>query len=474
MGWGFSVIKSNEAVKKADKESDVVNKDLKKANKELQLLNEELSKNNEVYKQFFDNPLNGFVSYKIITDNKGEPADFVYLITERKKAEDEIIKLNMDLSQRVEELTTLNNLLPMSVVITQDKDCKTMYANPIMEELLDISPGSNISLSASPNEKPNFTAYFNDRELNPEDFPMQKAIATGKPVYGSEYDIIRHDGKVLNFYGHAVPLFDEKGNVRGAIGAFDEISDRRKAEKKLERTMEELKRSNQELEQFAYVASHDLQEPLRMVSSFTQLLKDQYEDKLDGSALEYINFAVDGAQRMQLLINDLLAYSRVTTKVDEFEEIDLEKVLDEVLFNLELVIEDNQAVIFRESLPHIRADFGQLVRVFQNIIGNALKYRSEKSPQIHISVQMEDENWLFKVEDNGIGIELNYFEEIFKIFRRLHNRDEYNGTGIGLAITKRIIERHGGNIWVESEPGKGSTFYFTIPLNKNSFFKNNF
>jgi light-regulated signal transduction histidine kinase (bacteriophytochrome) len=125
-------------------------------------------------------------------------------------------------------------------------------------------------------------------------------------------------------------------------------------------------------------------------------------------------------------------------------------------------------------LPHIRADFGQLVRVFQNIIGNALKYRSEKSPQIHISVQMEDENWLFKVEDNGIGIELNYFEEIFKIFRRLHNRDEYNGTGIGLAITKRIIERHGGNIWVESEPGKGSTFYFTIPLNKNSFFKNNF
>jgi len=222
------------------------------------------------------------------------------------------------------------------------------------------------------------------------------------------------------------------------------------------------------------VASHDLQEPLRMVSSFTQLLKDQYEDTLDENALNYIDFAVDGANRMKLLINDLLDYSRVTTKANEFEEIDLEKVLDEVLFNLELVIEDNRAVIIRKSLPHVRADFVQLVRVFQNLIGNALKYRSEKSPQIHISVQKEDIKWLFTVKDNGIGIEPKNFKQIFKIFRRLHNRDEYNGTGIGLAITKRIIERHGGNIWVESELGKGSTFYFTIHINKNSYFKNNF
>ena len=468
------MIKSDETINKVDKESNVVTKNLEKANKELQLLNEELSKNNEVYKQFFDNPLNDFVSYKIISDNEGEPVDFVYMITQRKKAEDAIIKLNRDLNHRVEELTTLNNLLPMSVAITLNKDCKTIYANPMMEELLDIPRGSNISLSASANEKPHFIVCLNDHELNPEDFPVQKAIATGKPVYGSEFDIIRHDGIVLNFYGHAVPLFDEKSNVRGAIGAFDEISDRRKAEKKLERTMEELKRSNQELEQFAYVASHDLQEPLRMVSSFTQLLKDQYEDTLDENALNYIDFAVDGANRMKLLINDLLDYSRVTTKANEFEEIDLERVLDEVLFNLELVIEDNQAVIIRKSLPHVRADFGQLVRVFQNLVGNALKYRSEKSPQIHISVQKEDINWLFKVKDNGIGIEPKNFKQIFKIFRRLHNRDEYNGTGIGLAITKRIIERHCGNIWVESELGNGSTFYFTIPINKNSYFKNNF
>ena len=210
--------------------------------------------------------------------------------------------------------------------------------------------------------------------------------------------------------------------------------------------MIELKRSNKELEQFAYVASHDLQEPLRMVSSFTQLLEKQYKDELDETAVEYINFAVDGAKRMQLLINDLLAYSRVTRKSNEFEMVNLEKVLDEVLFNLEIVIDENQAIITRKSLPEIQSDYGQMVQLFQNLIGNALKYRSEETPEIHISALKEDDNWLFSVEDNGIGIESEYFEQIFQIFRRLHTHDEHKGTGIGLAITKRIVEHHSGRI----------------------------
>ena len=237
-----------------------------------------------------------------------------------------------------------------------------------------------------------------------------------------------------------------------------------KSDEILEKTLDELKRSNRELEQFAYVASHDLQEPLRMVSSFTQLLEMKYKDVLDAEALEYIHFSVDGAKRMQLLINDLLAYSRVNTKGGKFEDVDLEKVLDEVLFNLEIVIEKNQANITKESLPHICADYSQMVQLFQNLIGNALKYRSNESPQIFISSRKEDDHWLFSVEDNGIGIDPQYNDQIFRIFRRLHTHDEYEGTGIGLAIVDRILGRHGGRIWVESKLGKGSTFYFTIPI----------
>jgi light-regulated signal transduction histidine kinase (bacteriophytochrome) len=201
-----------------------------------------------------------------------------------------------------------------------------------------------------------------------------------------------------------------------------------------------------------------------MVSSFTQLLAKQYKDQLDENAKEYINYAVDGAKRMQQLINDLLLYSRVNTQGDKFEDINLEKVLDEVLYNLEIVIQENQAIITREPLPKICADYRQMSQLFQNLIGNALKYRSEETPKISISVQKKEENWLFMVKDNGIGMEPKYHEQVFQIFRRLHSPDDYEGTGIGLAIAKRIIERHHGQIWVKSEPRKGSTFYFTIPI----------
>jgi len=263
---------------------------------------------------------------------------------------------------------------------------------------------------------------------------------------------------------NATPLFKPGVNKPFQVYiTFEDITETIKAHKLLNETLDELKRSNTELERFAYVASHDLQEPLRMVANFTQLLERQYKDKLDENAMEYINFAVDGAKRMQNLINDLLAYSRVHTKGEKFEDVHLDKVFDDVLFNMEIPIEENNVIITKEPLPKINADYSQMVQVFQNLISNAIKYRRQETPQIQIFSQKQDYKWQFSIKDNGIGIKPDYFEQVFQIFRRLHTHDEYKGTGIGLAITKRIIERHNGNIWVESEPGKGSTFHFTIP-----------
>lgn len=241
------------------------------------------------------------------------------------------------------------------------------------------------------------------------------------------------------------------------------VIEHEKTEEKLSELVDELKRSNNELEQFAYIASHDLQEPLRMVSSFTQLLERKYKDKLDEDAQEYIRFAVDGAKRMQTLINDLLTYSRVTTQGKEFVKLDLNDIVKRALFNLEIAIEENDAVIEVDELPEIYADGFQMVQLFQNLIGNAIKYRSKEPPHVCITAQKDDGDWVFKVSDNGIGIAHKYYERIFTIFQRLHEIHVYSGTGVGLAICKKIVERHGGFIWVNSDYGKGSTFYFSIP-----------
>jgi light-regulated signal transduction histidine kinase (bacteriophytochrome) len=226
----------------------------------------------------------------------------------------------------------------------------------------------------------------------------------------------------------------------------------------------ELARSNAELEQFAYVASHDLQEPLRMVASFTQLLAKRYRTKLDADADEFIGFAVDGARRMQLLLNDLLAYSRVGTRGKLFEPTDCNEVLQEALANLTTAIEESDAAVNAGPLPKVAGDEVQLLQLFQNLISNALKFHNPgQPPQIRISAQREGSNWVFTVRDNGIGIAPEHQDRIFLIFQRLHQRHEYPGTGIGLALCKKIIERHGGRLWVESAPGQGATFYFTIP-----------
>jgi light-regulated signal transduction histidine kinase (bacteriophytochrome) len=234
-----------------------------------------------------------------------------------------------------------------------------------------------------------------------------------------------------------------------------------------ERTAE-LARSNAELEQFAYIASHDLQEPLRMVSSYVQLLERRYRGKLDRDADEFIGFAAEGAIRMQRLINDLLAYSRVGTRGKSFEEVDLEAALARALENLQLAIVEKGAVITRDPLPAAFGDSGQLTQVFQNLIDNALKFSGGKQPRVHLSARLVEGDAVCSIQDNGIGIAPEFLNRLFLLFQRLHTRKEYPGTGLGLAICKRIVERHGGRIWVESEPERGSTFYFRIPISGRS------
>jgi PAS domain S-box-containing protein len=278
---------------------------------------------------------------------------------------------------------------------------------------------------------------------------------------------------------------DENDNPIGFMEINTDITERKRAEESLreardklelkvrERTaklnilVEELKRSNGELKQFAYVTSHDLQEPLRTISSFTQLLKRRYENKLDKDADEFIDYIVDGANRMQIMIRALLDYSRVNTRNSEFKSSNFEGILDQTMNSLKTAIDESHAIITRDSLPMLMVDDKQMIQLFQNLISNAIKFRSEdKNLKIHVSCQNQgNNNYIFSVSDNGIGIESQFKDRIFEVFQRLHTRDEYSGTGIGLAICKKIVERHGGQIWIESELGAGSTFYFTLPTN---------
>jgi PAS domain S-box-containing protein len=257
------------------------------------------------------------------------------------------------------------------------------------------------------------------------------------------------------------PLESAEGIL--VTAAIRDITKRKKAEAHLLQKVEELNRSNEELGQFAYVVSHDLQEPLRMVASYTQLLSRRYKGKLDSDADEFISFAVDGASRMQRLIQDLLAYSRVGTKGKDLLDTSSEDALQQALINLRGAIKDSGALVTHDPLPAVLADEMQLIQLFQNLVGNAIKYQGPGVPRVHVSATRNGvRKWVFSVQDNGLGIDPQYFEKIFGMFQRLHKREEFAGTGIGLAICKKIVERHGGNISVESRPGQGSTFRFAL------------
>jgi light-regulated signal transduction histidine kinase (bacteriophytochrome) len=274
--------------------------------------------------------------------------------------------------------------------------------------------------------------------------------------------------------GHAAAIghgqLDQRVEVRG-IDEFAELAEslNRMAQRLQDRTqtaenvMENLRRSNKELEQFAYVASHDLQEPLRVITGYLQLIERRYTEKLDDDGRQFIDYVVEAVNRMQQLISDLLQYSRVGSRGLPIKPSDMGAAVREALDALQKMIEETDAVVRCDPLPTVPADGRQLVQLFQNLIGNSIKFRSpERKPEIYVSARREDEGWKFSVGDNGIGIEPQYWEQIFVIFQRLHTRQKYPGTGIGLAVCKKIVERHGGRIWLDSRPGEGTTFHFTL------------
>jgi PAS domain S-box-containing protein len=302
----------------------------------------------------------------------------------------------------------------------------------------------------------------------------EKVLTTGLPVIKEEHHVL--DGADVYMEIRKIPVHD-RGGISKIVTVIRDITRSKQFEKEREKLLnlvmetnekqaqlnEELKRSNNDLQEFAYVASHDLQEPLRMVASYVQLLARRYRGKLDKDADEFINYAVEGAKRMQQLISDLLQWSRLGTRGKPFEETNLEDVFNRATANLKVAIDETNAKITRSFLPTLFCDDVQLSQLFQNLIHNSIKYRSDKTPEIQISVTKKNKFYEFAFSDNGIGIDPRYKERIFVIFQRLHTREEYKGTGIGLALCKKIVERHGGKIWVESQPGQGSTFYFTIP-----------
>ena len=286
--------------------------------------------------------------------------------------------------------------------------------------------------------------------------PKTRAMGANRNLFGR-----RKDGRPVPIEIGLNPFVTQDGTF--CLASIIDISARKRAEQDLKRHTEELERSNRELGQFAYVASHDLQEPLRAVSGCVQLLKQRYDSKLDDRASDLIEHAVAGAARMQGLINDLLVYSRVGTRGKPFADCDCNEPLAEALANLEFAVREADAVITHDPLPIVHGDRTQLTQLFQNLIGNALKFRGDQRPQVHVGAERKGNGYLLSVRDNGIGIEPQYFERVFGVFQRLHSRREYPGNGIGLAICRKIVERHHGRMWVDSTPNKGATFYFTLP-----------
>ena len=390
-------------------------------------------------------------------------------------------------------LESVIHQMPVGVILT-DAFGEVAKNNEAMDKIWrrEMLPAENI-------KSHDYVAYHMDGlEYQPEEWTLSKALLNGEEIIGEEMLILRGDGSKGTVHVSSVPVRDKTGQIIAGIVVDVDITERKQAEEALkkaydsldkkvkERTAEletaqkilksklkELTRSNEELEQFAYVSSHDMQEPLRMITSYLQLLQKRYQGNLDERADKYIHFAVDGAARMQNLITDLLVYSTVTRSSIEFETTDSELILNKVLSTLKVFINENKAKVTYDPLPAVIANPIQLGQVFQNLIFNAIKFHKEEAPKIHISAERKANEWVFSVRDNGIGIDPQYSERIFEIFKRLHTREYFSGTGIGLAICKKIVERYGGRIWVESELGKGSTFYFTLHINSAEFQKSN-
>ena len=378
-------------------------------------------------------------------------------------------KETLDQSQKL--LYDIINGFP-SIIFVKDIEGRFLIINNKLEELLGVKSEELKGKTDYDLFSKEIAEYYRVND--------QKVLEDGNAIFfEEEADLI--DGH-HTFIANKFPIFDINGEPYGVGSISTDITERKHLEEELkaahenleqkveERTEEllksnmELKRSNDELERFAYVSSHDLQEPLRMVTLYSQLLERRYKDNLDSDADDFIGYIVENAKRMKQLIDDLLEYSRVKSQATEFEKVNFERVLDIVLRNLTLSVVENNAIISHDPLPSILADKNQMLQVFQNLISNAVKFHGQDPPEINISAQKDKNRWIFSISDNGIGIKPEHQKQIFEVFKRLHTREQHPGTGIGLAITQKIITRHGGQIWIESEPQKGTTFYFTIPI----------
>jgi chemotaxis family two-component system sensor kinase Cph1 len=407
-----------------------------------------------------------------LLDNDGNPQYLLGIsedITELKRAENSLSRSYEALELKVQERTS--EILKSKEELRQTN----RYNRELLEVSIDplVTIGSNGNITDANKAVELVTGYSRD-ELIGTDFSnyftdSDKAKAGYKEVFRRGFvknyslEIQHKNGDITPVMYNASVYKNEEGDIIGVFAAARDISQLKRAENKLHNVINKLELSNKELEEFAYVASHDLKEPLRMITSFLQLLERKYADSLNEEAKDFINYAVDGANRMDMMIHDLLEYSRVESKEIEFSYLNSEKIVKQSLANLKPFIEENHAVITHDTLPVIYANEPQMVQLFQNLISNGIKYCDKKSPRIHISSINKDNDYVFKVKDNGIGIDKAQLKRIFTIFQRLHTIDEYNGTGIGLAISKKIIQNHRGKIWAESEPGIGTTFYFTIP-----------
>ena len=373
-----------------------------------------------------------------------------------RRLREEVIRRGA-VEKELRKLTRAVEQSPAMVMIT-DRDGLIEYVNPRFTEITGYT--AEEVLGRSP-------ALLKSGETAPETYAdLWKTISEGNEWHG-EFHNRRKDGSM--FWGAASisPITGSRGRTTHFLGLQEDVTERKAAEMELAAKSEQLASSNAELEQFAYVASHDLQEPLRTVSNYVQLLERRYPDRFTDEAGEYMAFVVDAAKRMRAQIKDLLEYSRVRNRPQETKVVDANLLVDVALANLHDAIRASRADISVEPLPYISADEGQMISLFQNLIGNGIKYRApDRRPVIKVAAHRVDDHWVVSVADNGIGIDPEYHERIFVIFQRLHNREEFEGTGIGLAVCKRIVEGHGGHIWLNSELGKGTTLYFSVPVHE--------
>ena len=358
------------------------------------------------------------------------------------------------LEESKNQLEALIDVLPVAVFVAE-ADGEIVDWNEAAVDLW----GGEIVEADNVTEYAEYTGWWADsgEAVEPAEWPLSRALEGEEITEPDVIEIERFDGERRTVLMHGMPVRDADGEVTRAVVTHTDITERREYQQKLEE-------SNERLEQFAYAASHDLQEPLRMVSSYLQLVEDRYGEKLDEDGQEFIDFAVDGANRMRAMIEGLLDYSRIDTRGDPFEPVELEDVFDDVRADLRMRLAETDAELTVERLPEVVGDRSQLYQLFQNLLVNAIEYSGDDPPKIHVSAERRGSAWAISVADEGIGIDPDQTDRVFEIFQSLHPSEHGDGTGIGLALADRIVERHGGDIWAESEPGEGTTFTFTLPV----------